>query len=91
LADNPTTPDANPDWSAFDVAPLDSALKLQATRARLKLSQRDFAALLRVPCATLQNWEQRRTEPDAFAQHMINIIYDDPDGMRQRLQRQSAA
>ncbi len=91
MAENPTYPDPNPDWSAFDAAPLDSALKLQATRARLKLSQREFAALLRVPCATLQNWEQRRTEPDAFAQHMINIIYDDPDGMRQRLERQSAA
>ncbi|WP_158044457.1 helix-turn-helix domain-containing protein [Skermanella pratensis] len=79
--------DDNPDWSGFDPAPLDYAAKLKATRARLFLSQDGFSALLHVPRSTLQNWEQRRTEPDAFAQTMIDVIYDDPEEMAERLKR----
>ncbi|MCC4298277.1 helix-turn-helix domain-containing protein [Aurantimonas coralicida] len=85
------TRDDNPDWSEAVVAPLDSALKLQAIRARLRLSQSAFAALLRIPRSMLQNWEQGRTAPDSFVRHVIDVIYDDPEGMRQRLERSSAA
>ncbi|UIJ70891.1 DNA-binding transcriptional regulator [Aurantimonas sp. HBX-1] len=77
----------NPDWSDAPAPPLDTALKLQAIRARLRLSQAEFAALLRIPRSTLQNWEQGRTGPDSFARHVIDVIYDDPEGMRQRLAR----
>ena len=82
-----TDHDDNPDWSDFTPAPLDTALKLQAIRARLRMSQGQLADLLHVPLATLRNWEQTRTEPGAFARHMIDVIYDDPDGMRERLDR----
>ncbi|MET0597853.1 MAG: helix-turn-helix domain-containing protein [Mesorhizobium sp.] len=82
-----TDHDDNPDWSDFTPAPLDTALKLQAIRARLRMSQGQLADLLHVPLATLRNWEQTRTEPSAFARHMIDVIYDDPDGMRERLDR----
>ena len=83
--------DDNPDWSGFDPAPLDYAAKLKATRARLSLSQDGFSALLHIPRSTLQNWEQRRTEPDAFAQTMIDVIYDDPEEMVERLKRRLVA
>ncbi|MEH6718594.1 MAG: helix-turn-helix domain-containing protein [Aurantimonas endophytica] len=83
--------DDNPDWSDAPVAPLDTALKLQAIRARLRLSQGEFAGLLRIPRSTLQNWEQGRTEPDSFVRHVIDIIYDDPEGMRRRLAKKTAA
>ena len=36
-------------------------------RKRLGLSQRRFAAVIRVPVATLQNWEQGRNRPDPAA------------------------
>ncbi|UEM05169.1 helix-turn-helix domain-containing protein [Skermanella rosea] len=83
--------DDNPDWSGLDPAPLDYAAKLKATRTRLSLSQDSFSALLHIPRSTLQNWEQRRTEPDAFAQTMIDVIYDDPEGMAERLKRRLVA
>jgi putative transcriptional regulator len=82
-----TDHDDNPDWSGVTLAPLDTALKLQAVRARLRISQSQLAELLHVPLATLRNWEQKRTEPGAFARHMIDVIYDDPEGMRNRLDR----
>ena len=83
--------DDNPDWSTAEVEPLDAALKLQAVRARLGLSQSLFASLLNMSEATLRNWEQRRTRPDAFARQMIDVFYDDPEGMRDRLERRHAA
>ena len=83
--------DDNPDWSEFTPAPLDHAAKLKATRARLSMSQAAFAALLHIPRSTLQNWEQRRTEPDAFTLTIIDLIYDDPEGMSERLKRKLVA
>ena len=83
--------DDNPDWSEFTPAPLDHAAKLKATRARLCMTQDGFAALLHIPRSTLQNWEQRRTEPDAFTLTIIDLIYDDPEGMAKRLKRKLVA
>jgi putative transcriptional regulator len=83
--------DDNPDWSGFDPAPLDYAAKLKATRARLSMNQDSFSALLHIPRSTLRNWEQRRTEPDAFTRTMIDVIYDDPEGMAERLRHKLVA
>lgn len=77
--------DDNPDWSEFTPAPLDYAAKLKATRARLTMTQDGFAALLHLPRSTLESWEQRRAESDAFALTIIDLIYDDPEGMAERL------
>ena len=57
----------------------------------LESSQSDFAALLGIPVATLQNWEQRRTVPDAVATTLIDLIFDDPKDMRIRMMRRNAA
>jgi len=35
--------------------------------------------------STLQNWERRRTVPDAPALTLIDLIYGDPEGIRARL------
>ena len=47
--------------------------------------------LLGIPVATLQNWEQRRTVPDAVATTLIDLIFDDPKDMRIRMMRRNAA
>ena len=81
----------SPDWSETKTRPLDASAKLKLARGLLDTSQTDFAALLGIPVATLQNWEQRRTEPDAVARTLIDLIYDDPKEMRARLLRRNAA
>lgn len=83
--------DDNPEWTDENSRPADEAAKLQSARVALLMRQSDFAALLGIPVATLQNWEQRRTEPDAIARTLIDLVFDDPEGMRDRLNRRRAA
>ena len=81
----------NPDWTTAKIKPLDTAAKLQLLRGRIEMNQADFADLLAIPVATLRNWEQRRTRPDPAAVTLIELIYQDPEGMRERLLRSKAA
>lgn len=81
----------NPEWTDENTVPLDFAAKLKVIRARLKLSQNAFASLLRIPATSLRNWEQRRTEPDAPARTLIDLIYQDPKGIQARLAKSEAA
>lgn len=83
--------DDNPEWNDSNSRLPDAAAKLKAVRAALLVSQSDFAALLGIPVATLQNWEQRRTVPDAVATTLIDLIFDDPKDMRIRMMRRNAA
>ncbi|PWK63865.1 helix-turn-helix domain-containing protein [Aminobacter sp. AP02] len=81
----------SPDWTRAKSRTLDASAKLKLIRGTLDTSQVDFAVLLGIPVATLQNWEQRRTEPDAVARALIDLIHDDPKEMRARLLRRNAA
>jgi putative transcriptional regulator len=81
----------NPDWTTIKIKPLDTAAKLHHTRILVEMSQADFAAMLGIPVATLRNWEQRRTKPDSIAATLIDLLYDDPEGMKARLQKRKAA
>lgn len=81
----------SPEWDESNTRLPDAAAKLKASRAALLMSQGDFAKLLGIPVATLQNWEQRRTHPDPVARTLIDLIADDPGEMRKRLEKRSAA
>ncbi len=83
--------DDNPEWDETNSRPADTIAKLQTSRVILRMTQRDFAALLGVPLATLQNWEQRRTEPDPIAKTLIDLVFDDPEGMRALLERRNGS
>ena len=83
--------DDNPEWTDENSRPADIVERLQAARAALLLSQADFAAMLGIPVATLRNWEQRRTQPDSVAATLIDLVYDDPEGMKTRLLKRKAA
>lgn len=56
--------------STPDVAPL---------RARFKLSQAKFAALLGISVDTLQNWEQQRRQPEGPAKVLLRIAATHPE------------
>jgi putative transcriptional regulator len=57
--------------------PTAAARTVQA-RARLGLTQEQFAALLGVSVATLRNWEQGRREPDRAARVLIAVAELEP-------------
>ena len=48
-------------------------------RASFKLSQVKFAALLGISVDTLQNWEQKRREPDGPAKVLLRIARTHPE------------
>ena len=62
-----------------------------AIRKRLGMSQRQFAAAIHVPVATLQNWEQGRTSMDPSARALMTILAREPKAALRALGRQRAA
>lgn len=48
-------------------------------RRRLGMTQERFAEAIRVPVATLRNWEQHRVEPDPAAKALLWIIHREPE------------
>jgi putative transcriptional regulator len=48
-------------------------------RKRLGLSQRRFAEAIRIPVATLQNWEQGRTPMDPSARALMMVLAREPE------------
>jgi len=61
------------------------AVDVKALRARLGTSQEQFAARYRISLDVLQNWEQRRNEPDAIARNVLGMIDRDPAGTERAL------
>jgi putative transcriptional regulator len=60
-------------------------------RKRLGMSQRQFAAAIHVPVATLQNWEQGRTLMDPSARALMLILAREPKAALRALGRERAA
>ncbi len=56
-----------------------SAQETKDIRAKLKVSQSQFAYLLGVKVATLQNWEQNRTQPEGPAVTLLRVSSFDPN------------
>lgn len=47
--------------------------EVKRIRAKLKMSQMEFASLLGVPVRTLQEWEQGRSEPRASGAAILRL------------------
>ncbi|MBC8167567.1 MAG: type II toxin-antitoxin system MqsA family antitoxin [Bryobacteraceae bacterium] len=58
-------------------------------RRKLKLSQSEFAARFGLPAATIQNWEQGRTKPDAPARILLAVIDRHPEAVEDALRHTS--
>ena len=58
---------------------------VKATRAKLKLSQPEFALLIGVSVATLRNWEQGRRMPDGPALALLKVAAANPTAVARAL------
>jgi putative transcriptional regulator len=52
-------------------------------RARVGLSQQQFAGLLGVSARTLQDWEQGRREPTGAARTLLRVAVSHPEVLRE--------
>ena len=50
----------------------------RALRKQLRMTQTEFARALRIPLATLRNWEQGRVLPDPAARSLLAIVARNP-------------
>lgn len=60
---------------------------VKATRQKLGLSQRAFAAKFGFQAATLRNWEQGRTYPDGPARVLMAVIAKHPEAVVDSLRK----
>jgi len=54
------------------------AIHARKIRLAAGLSQSQFARLIGVPVKTLQNWEQKRTQPAGTARALLKIVAANP-------------
>lgn len=59
-------------------------------RHQLGMTQERFAATIRVPVATLRNWEQGRVSPDPAARSLLLILAREPDAALRALAGKAA-
>ena len=66
----------------FTYNPMD----IKRIRNRLHASQSQFAIMIGVSRATLQNWEQGRRKPEGPAQALLRVAEKRPDAVLEALQ-----
>jgi len=62
-----------------------SPADVRAIRIRLKKSQSEFALMIGVSVATLQNWEQGRRKPEGPARALLRIAEQNPKAVAEAL------
>jgi putative transcriptional regulator len=63
---------------------------VKAIRRALRMSQDEFAAVYRIPLATLKNWEQGRRQPDAPAAAYLRAIQRRPKEVMEAVGEEAA-
>lgn len=63
----------------------------QDVRRKLGMTQTEFAALLRIPVATLRNWEQNRFVMEPAAQTLLKLVDREPEAALRALREPPAA
>jgi len=58
---------------------------VKMVRRQLDMTQAEFAATFRLPLATVRDWEQERSYPDAPARALLTAIARDPQTMMRLL------
>ena len=64
--------------SRADLAGFAPMIPPQMLRKHLQMTQTEFASALRIPLATLRNWEQGRVLPDPAARALLTIVAKNP-------------
>lgn len=66
------------------------AIDVKALRAKLDMSQEEFARHFALPLANVRNWEQGRTEPTGPARTLLLIIDREPKAALRAIKQAAA-
>lgn len=64
---------------------------MKILRARLNMSQAEFAAAYHVRLGTVRDWEQHRVVPDSAARTLLTLIDRAPEAVRELLGKEPGA
>ncbi len=73
-------PDGAPETEA-EIAAAWGEIYLRETRAKLNLTQAEFAETFRIPLGTLRDWERGASVPDASARTLLRVIAREPEAV----------
>ena len=65
----------------FEIGSVD----IKAVRKRLRCSQAEFALMIGVSVATLQNWEQGRRRSEGPARALLKVAAENPEAVEKAL------
>lgn len=81
-------PDAQP-LTEDELQQFERVPNLKATRAKLGLTQREFAETFHLSLSAVRDWEQGRFAPDRAARTLLKVIAHNPDAVKEALTQQS--
>jgi putative transcriptional regulator len=61
--------------------------EIKAIRKKLKLTQREFAAVFRVGLGTIRHWERGDRSPEGPAQVLLRVIEHEPEAVLRTLRK----
>lgn len=77
----------SPPWTDENLARLRPVPSAKRIRARLHLTQEQFAGSFNLPLGTLRDWELGRREPDTAARNFLRVIEHDPEAVIEALKK----
>lgn len=75
----------NPPWTDVDMARLRPVPNARRIRAKLHLTQAQFAGSFNLPLGTVRDWELGRREPDTAAKNFLRVIEHNPEAVIEAL------
>ena len=75
----------NPPLTEAELARARRVPNVQAIRARLGMTQEQFARAYEISLHSIRDWEQGRSRPDSSAQTLLRVIERRPDMVREAL------
>jgi putative transcriptional regulator len=81
-------PDAQP-LTEDQLARFERVPDVKAIRERLRLSQKQFAAMFGLSLSVVRDWEQRRFTPDQAARTLLKVIDRNPEAVKQALAKRA--
>ncbi len=77
-------PDAQP-LTAAELAQFERTLNLKDIRAKLGLTQKEFAETFHLSLSAVRDWEQGRFIPDRAARTLLKVIAYNPEAVKEAL------